>query len=213
MDLYIGRVFKNYKIICEWLGVKPTKGKGRQYHIREFERYCKYHTEGQKYIIDEVYKKPLPKVDGRVNNKGGNNIKYDWSSFKIKKQDADKCGVYKITKDNKIYIGSTIVSFKERFKQHLYGCQETTSGLLHDGWIFEILYISNTNDEICIREKEQYYINKYLADENWIIINLKEEASCVKTKQKFKHKVIKVDERQYDLALNTLKENGILIYI
>lgn len=73
-----GQIFKNYNKICEWLGVKPSKNGGNTKiaHIKEFERYCKYHKEGQKYIVDEVYDEPLEKIDGRVNNKGGNNNKY-----------------------------------------------------------------------------------------------------------------------------------------
>lgn len=77
MKLREGQVIKNYKELCKLLGVKPTKGKGRKYHIREFERYCKYRKEGHKFIVEEVYPEPLPKIDGRVNN-GGNiaNTKY-----------------------------------------------------------------------------------------------------------------------------------------
>lgn len=68
LNLKIGQVIKNYIELCKLLDVKPTKGKGRNYHIQEFERYCKYHKQGQKFIVDEVYAEPLPKVDGRVNN-------------------------------------------------------------------------------------------------------------------------------------------------
>lgn len=71
-----GQTFKNYNTICEWLGVKPTKGKGRQYHIKEFERYCTYYKDKNKFIVDEVFDNPTDKIDGRINNKGGNNIKY-----------------------------------------------------------------------------------------------------------------------------------------
>lgn len=76
--LIVGQIFKNYNKVCEWLGVKPSKNGGNTKiaHIKEFERYCKFHKEKQKYIVDEVYEMPLPKVDGRVNNKGGNNNKY-----------------------------------------------------------------------------------------------------------------------------------------
>lgn len=68
-----GQIFKNYKAICEWLNVKPTNGKGKEYHLKEFERYCKYYKEGHKYIIDEVYETPLIKIE----NRGGNNNKYN----------------------------------------------------------------------------------------------------------------------------------------
>lgn len=75
-NIVIGQVFKNYKAVCEWLDVAPADGNSKNAHIKEFERYCKYHKEGNKYIIDEVYDEPLNKVDNRVNNKGGNNNKY-----------------------------------------------------------------------------------------------------------------------------------------
>ncbi len=78
MNLEKGQVIKNYKELCKLLGVKPTKGKGRNYHIAEFERYCTYTKQGHKFIIEEVFAEPKPKVDGRVNN-GGNiaNTKYE----------------------------------------------------------------------------------------------------------------------------------------
>lgn len=72
--LSVGQVIKNYIEWCKILGVKPTRGKGRDYHIRELERYCKYHKEKQKFVIDEVFDEPLPKID---NRKGGNNTKYE----------------------------------------------------------------------------------------------------------------------------------------
>ena len=53
-------------MLCEeYLGVKPTKGNGRKYHFTELERYCEYHKEGQKIIIDNVYKDKKEKIDMR----------------------------------------------------------------------------------------------------------------------------------------------------
>lgn len=64
MELYEGQVIKNYKVLCEeFLKVSPTKGNGRNYHFKELERYCEYHKEGQKIIIDKVFKKPKEKID------------------------------------------------------------------------------------------------------------------------------------------------------
>ena len=74
--LEVGQIFKNYKAVCEWLEIKPTTGTAKIAQIKEFERYCKYYRDGQKYIIDEVFDNPTEKIDGRVNNKGGNNNKY-----------------------------------------------------------------------------------------------------------------------------------------
>ena len=65
-ELTEGLIIKNYKVLCEeYLGVKPTKGNGRKYHFKELERYCEYHKEGQKIIIDNVYKDKKEKIDMR----------------------------------------------------------------------------------------------------------------------------------------------------
>lgn len=73
--LEVGQMFKNYKAICEWLNVEPSAGNSKTAHIKEFERYCKYHKNGQKYIIDEVYDNPLPKIENRGSD--GNSKYYD----------------------------------------------------------------------------------------------------------------------------------------
>lgn len=65
VELKVGQVFKNYKSICEWLGVEPSTGKSKQLHLKDFERYCLYHKEGQKFIIDEVFEEPHEKIDKR----------------------------------------------------------------------------------------------------------------------------------------------------
>lgn len=75
--LEVGLKIKNYKKLCELLDVKPTTGEAKQNQLEEISRYCKFHKEGNKFIIDEIYQEPLPKkVDNRINNKGGNNMKY-----------------------------------------------------------------------------------------------------------------------------------------
>lgn len=64
------QVFKNYNDLCEFLGIKNTGGKYKILRLKELERFCAYHRDGYKYIIDEVYKKENVKVDRR---KYGNN--------------------------------------------------------------------------------------------------------------------------------------------
>jgi hypothetical protein len=72
-----GQVIKNHKELCRILGVKYSENPdSRKAHIKEFERYCIYHKDGHKYIIDDVFDIPKPKIDKRTNN-GGNNTKYD----------------------------------------------------------------------------------------------------------------------------------------
>ena len=64
-ELKVGQVFKNYKAICEWLGVKPASGNTKISHMKEFDRYCTYHKEGNKFVIDEVYDEIQEKEDNR----------------------------------------------------------------------------------------------------------------------------------------------------
>lgn len=76
VELKVGQVFKNYKSICEWLGVKPASGNTKISHMKEFDRYCTYHKEGNKFVIDEVYDTPLDKKDGRSETSANNSVKY-----------------------------------------------------------------------------------------------------------------------------------------
>lgn len=69
-NLKIGQVLKNYKELCEVLVIEPTTGNARKAQIKELERYCRYHKEGNKFVIDEIFTKELEKVDDR---KLGNN--------------------------------------------------------------------------------------------------------------------------------------------
>ena len=69
-------VYKNYKAICEVMGWTVKSGKSKQLQLKDFERYCKYHKEGQKFIIDEVYEEPKEKIDNRANNGGHNTSKF-----------------------------------------------------------------------------------------------------------------------------------------
>ena len=71
--LKVGMVLKNYIEICKIIEVEPTRGNGRKYHIREFERYCSYKRSGHKYIITKIYDKVLPAID----NRGKHLQKYD----------------------------------------------------------------------------------------------------------------------------------------
>lgn len=76
VKLQAGQVFKNYKELCNHLDEPIKTGKSKQLQLLDFERYFTYHKEGNKFIVDEVFSDPKPKIDNRVNN-GGNNTKYE----------------------------------------------------------------------------------------------------------------------------------------
>lgn len=60
---------KNYKELCKLLEINEVTSDSKKAQLKELERYCKYHKEGQKFIIDEIYDEPKEKID----NRGGNN--------------------------------------------------------------------------------------------------------------------------------------------
>jgi len=61
----------NYKALCAILKIKVMAGDSKKAQIKELERYFRYHKEGNKFIIDEIYSEILPKIDHR---KDGNNV-------------------------------------------------------------------------------------------------------------------------------------------
>ncbi|HBY19430.1 MAG TPA: hypothetical protein DEG71_00140 [Clostridiales bacterium] len=56
---------QNYKSLCTILEEKIKTGKSKQLQLEEFARYFKYHKEGNKFIIDEIYEIPVIKINAR----------------------------------------------------------------------------------------------------------------------------------------------------
>lgn len=52
------QVIKNYKELCEIMDWKVSVGNSKKAQLKELEKYCKYYMEGQKFIIDKVYRTP-----------------------------------------------------------------------------------------------------------------------------------------------------------
>lgn len=72
--LEVGQVFKNYKVMCEYLGEDLTDGgNSKKAHVKNWERHFKIIRKGHSFIIDKVYDYPLPILDNR--QKGGNRVK------------------------------------------------------------------------------------------------------------------------------------------
>lgn len=66
--------YKNYKELCTELGWKVKTGKSKQVQMKDLDRVCKWHKEGNCIIIDEIFEKIKDKTDKRHNN-GGNNTR------------------------------------------------------------------------------------------------------------------------------------------
>lgn len=63
--LFIGLVIMNYRELCVLLNIKETGGTAKKAQLKEMERYFNYTKNGNKFIITEIYDKPLEKTDKR----------------------------------------------------------------------------------------------------------------------------------------------------
>ena len=90
-NLYEGQVIKNYKELCGLLEEKVANGgRNKNLQLKEFERYFSYHKEGNKFIIDEIYKEPKQKVENRgTNGKYSDDIQV--LILNLLAQSKDKC--------------------------------------------------------------------------------------------------------------------------
>lgn len=78
VNLQQGQVIKNYKELCVILDEPVKTGKSKQLQLCDWDRYFTHHKEGNKFIIDEVFTDPKPKIDNRCNNGGHiGNTRYD----------------------------------------------------------------------------------------------------------------------------------------
>ena len=97
-----------------------------------------------------------------------------------------KFGIYKITCkiNNKVYIGSTEVCFKQRFKKHKQRLrnnyhendylQKSWNKYGEDNFIFEIL--EEISDKSKVKEIEQTYLNEYISKGKKFCFNLSKSA-------------------------------------
>ena len=216
MKLKIGS-YKNYKAMCEENGLEVKAGKSKQLQMKEIERLYDFHKEGNKIVIDEKYDVPEEKVDGRKNNGGARARISKYSHVPTTK------GVYYIVdNDRDIYVGSTSVSFKERYQQHNYTCNTCESKvIISKEHTFGVLYdMSNIEDVELIRMIEDEYINYFSNNTEYNLVNKRGNKIKTIRQLKFKNKkpikltkkIIKLtNEEDYLKAIEILLENGISI--
>ena len=202
-------IIPNYRRLCELLDLNIVGGSSKRSQLKEMERHFKYRKEGNKFIIEDIYNDILEKIDARKYTKGNNRIEF--TNFLISKQDENKIGIYKIVLNNDIYIGSTIKSFRERFR-----CQHVKNNpvphifdMFEEGATFEIVEICEGMTEPEIRALENKYINEYKIDSKWNLINSNDAWSYIPI-YKQKYKTIKIKEEDYEKALQVLKELNLL---
>lgn len=195
------KTYKNYRELCKVMNWKVASSNSKTKQFKELDSLCKWRKEGNKIIIDEIYSEPKKIVDNRSNN-GKTKI---LSQFKVPKEDWYKGGIYKIQFENKVYIGST-KDFRNRYKKHLREDEEELPHiwelLKEDNHTFEILEVVKDIKEL--NNKEQYYIDLYSKDNNYIVINKRRAF-----KEKHEAKNIKVSKEDYEKAIEILKREGI----
>ncbi|MCK9310004.1 MAG: GIY-YIG nuclease family protein [Candidatus Cloacimonetes bacterium] len=213
--LEVGKYYKNLKEICAKTGIEyKDNNNGRKAIIKQIERFYLLERDGNGYWIKEKYDVPKDKIDNRKNNSGHHRKKY-YSNFNISEENENKIGVYTIILDNKIYIGSTIVGFRYRFKEHIkFNNPLPTKYMLENGAKFSILEICDGLDEPMIREIENQYIQEYKNNNNWYVVNKRDAWSIRKLfkvkKVKMKYKTIKIKQDNYEDAIKLLTSNGLI---
>lgn len=215
LEEYVGSSI-TYKQMCEVLNLKYySGGKSKQLQIKDIGRYYELYKVKTKHMIVSKRECVLEKQDKRKDTSGNNaGYRKEYDGYNVEKNRDNDNGVYCIALNENLYIGSTGTTFRKRFQAHIGGKngQPHTKEMLNNGGLFQELWISDVDDEYIIREVEQMYIDYFMANKYWSIANRMEETVCLSEKKKrYKNKTIKVDERQYELALEILKEHGIMI--
>lgn len=230
MNLQQGQVIKNYKELCSLLGLEIKGGKSKEIQIKDIERYCKLNRDGHKFIIEEVYEKPLPKVDGRVNN--GTHIKttkygdlfdrilinslIDYEGyieesfsqmmsllniFTNKYEDLSKSGYKTFAEINGLGRGVTL-TYQQKLNNIIKKSMETALNRLHKQGVIDY------KKEINIRDEN---FKEYLADEQ-MKIKIKEIEQKTYITQDIKHynRILLDVNRKFKNAVS--KELGIMSY-
>ena len=66
--LAIGQIHKNYKAICQVLGQEVKKDNSKKSQLKTWKQYFNWETQGQKWIITEIYDEVQEREDGRKEN-------------------------------------------------------------------------------------------------------------------------------------------------
>ena len=203
--------YKNYKAICEAMGWEITSGNSKKKQLKELERCCKYHKEGNKFVIEEIYKQPSKNIKRKVREE---YKKKNYPQFKVDEDKWYNKGVYIIKLDNQVYIGSTI-NFRNRFRAHLLGTldyMKHTYKLLNNGGEFFILHdMSDIEDIELIRMIEEEYILFYTHETDCDVVNRRMGTFAYKKpkkskKPKIKYKTIKIEEEYYEQMIKYYNE-------
>ena len=197
----------NYRELTNFLELPYLRGNSKDKQLNELSKICKIEKNKTRYKITEIYDEIID----------GNKRKSHFSELtNISKKDEHKAGIYKIQLDNDIYIGQTN-DFKRRFYQHYYGQNirykgfgADTEKLLRNGGSFEVLEFEDNIEQRLL--KENYWV-QYYSQNGYNILNtekLLSNKNSRKKRNKPKTKCIKVLTKNYNEAIQLLKDKGLL---
>lgn len=160
-----GQVFKNYKELCKHLKVPKYAKIGGDFKksvMRQIGIFFDYEKVKSEIRILKLKENP-------DFIKPYNEIEYQMN---MPEEDYSKSGVYQITQGNKIYIGSTTVSFRKRITGHRKGVDSDAKAMIKNGGVMKPLWVTSDDDKDSkIREVEMYYIDKVVNDGEKVLIN------------------------------------------
>ena len=217
--LEIGMIVKNYKELCDILEVPQKGGRSKVLQLEDLQKYMKYEKEGHKFIIKEILSTQYVEVDDRGLNPNSHKNKLGYKTpykqFRVPKEHYESIGIYKITLGNRMYVGSTVVGFRERFMRHRNDSKKTEASkiVLHKNGRFEIIEICNGVDEPMVRKREDYWIDHYKNHLNWCLINVNPAWSQTQKRERKvekKYVSIKILKDDYEKVLRVLYKNNIM---
>ena len=199
------KIYKNWKELCEAVGWINMGGSTKKKYCKLLSNICKYHKEGHKLVIEEIYEEPSSIINGRERNKK------NYPQYAIEEKYNKSIGVYKIVLNNQIYIGSTIRGFRIRFLNHIKKDNPLpTKEMLDNGATFEILQICDGMTENEIRHIEDNWIREYRNNSKWEVMNSLSNVQ-IKGETPQKYKKIKVREEDYETCIQILLSFGIIL--
>lgn len=220
-----GMVIKNYKELCKILKKKPKGGNTKKKQLEIWKMYFEFEKEKYSYIITKIYE--LKEVQYNMAKykalKKFNNCEYQRKQFNIKYEHYFKGGIYKITLDNKIYIGST-KSFYRRYRSHWDKSNSLqTLQMLKSGAVFEKLWLlpkefknNQWERNKILIQKEREFVDKYKEKENIILVNKTipkfKNSKNKQNKNKMrinKYRHIKVYKEDYEKLMKLIEEYNI----
>ena len=166
------KTYKNYKEVCKALKEDIKTGKSKQIQLKNWERFFKYHKDGNKIVIQEIFDTPKEKEDKRKNNGGNTTSKFkdfDYILINLLTSKETITTIPQIVKDTKIvadryfnyrdsteYLAENLEMFKICVNDFYYFTKDKLRGLINSSLnrLQKQGYISYKNIYIIKYDKE-----------------------------------------------------------